>query len=137
MSHLALFSELLFDVVIESTIKKMTSPLIKKKRKKHQTKNREVVRVAKEAQDSLDKDSTFKERHRKKRDGQEARDKDRRPKKEAEETLFNLKHGQLRTKRCAAGNADSAKVCNRDFLVRKAKEEHHRRRHYRLLLELV
>lgn len=74
-----------------------------------------MVRVAKEAQDSLDKDSTFKERHRKKRDGQEARDKDRRPKKEAEETLFHLKHGQLRTKRCAAGNADSAKVYNRDF----------------------
>lgn len=42
-----------------------------------------MVRIAKQAQDSLDKDGTFKERHRKKRDGQQARDKERRPKKEA------------------------------------------------------
>lgn len=40
--------------------------------------------IAKQATDSLDKDGTLKERHRKKRDGQEARDKERRPKKEAQ-----------------------------------------------------
>lgn len=128
MSHLPAFSEWLFDVTIGSTIKKITSLLIGKKKI-----IREVVRIAKHAQDSLDKYSSFKQRQRKKRDGQEARDKERRPKKEAKWTLFSLKHGQLRIKQWAAGNVDTVKVYKRDLLVNKAKEEQGRL-HYRLVL---
>lgn len=47
-----------------------------------------MVHVAKQAQDSLDKYSSFKQWYRKKRDGQEARNKERRPKKEAQVDTF-------------------------------------------------